>query len=114
MLFYVYLCVFFEKPHVDGPLFYPVVATINLKSHCVLDFYHPVDIDAPVVSSRVSTCISQGVGCAKPGYCYHKFLSVSNISKGINFGFELDNHSTKPLVYDKTCSLQQNIHASCY
>ncbi|XP_046847687.1 alpha-ketoglutarate-dependent dioxygenase alkB homolog 6-like isoform X2 [Xenia sp. Carnegie-2017] len=41
-------------PHVDGPLFYPVVATINLKSHCVLDFYHPVDTDAPVASSRES------------------------------------------------------------
>ncbi|XP_028398823.1 alpha-ketoglutarate-dependent dioxygenase alkB homolog 6-like isoform X2 [Dendronephthya gigantea] len=34
-------------PHVDGPLFYPVVTTINLKSHTLLDFYHPVDEKSP-------------------------------------------------------------------
>ncbi|CAB4043082.1 alpha-ketoglutarate-dependent dioxygenase alkB homolog 6 isoform X1 [Paramuricea clavata] len=28
-------------PHVDGPLFHPVVTTINLKSHTLLDFYLP-------------------------------------------------------------------------
>ncbi|KXJ18223.1 Alpha-ketoglutarate-dependent dioxygenase alkB-like 6 [Exaiptasia diaphana] len=27
-------------PHEDGPLFYPVVSTINLGSHTVLNFYH--------------------------------------------------------------------------
>lgn len=29
-------------PHEDGPLFYPVVSTINLGSHTFLDFYHPL------------------------------------------------------------------------
>ncbi|CAH8842417.1 unnamed protein product [Trichobilharzia szidati] len=30
-------------PHHDGPLYYPVVATINLNSYGVLDFYTPLD-----------------------------------------------------------------------
>lgn len=30
-------------PHEDGPLFYPVVSTINLGSHTFLDFYHPLN-----------------------------------------------------------------------
>lgn len=29
----------FSQPHEDGPLFHPVVSTINLGSHTVLDFY---------------------------------------------------------------------------
>jgi len=29
-------------PHEDGPLFYPVVSTINLGSHTFLDFYYPL------------------------------------------------------------------------
>lgn len=29
-------------PHEDGPLFFPVVSTINLGSHTFLDFYHPL------------------------------------------------------------------------
>lgn len=28
------------QPHEDGPLFHPVITTINLGSHTVLDFYH--------------------------------------------------------------------------
>lgn len=27
------------QPHEDGPLFYPTIATINLGSHGVLDYY---------------------------------------------------------------------------
>ncbi|KAK3753621.1 hypothetical protein QZH41_014728, partial [Actinostola sp. cb2023] len=30
-------------PHEDGPLFYPVVSTINLGSHSVLNFYRHID-----------------------------------------------------------------------
>uniref|UniRef100_A0A5K4FAC0 Fe2OG dioxygenase domain-containing protein n=2 Tax=Schistosoma mansoni TaxID=6183 RepID=A0A5K4FAC0_SCHMA len=30
-------------PHHDGPLYYPVVATINLNSYGILDFYEPLD-----------------------------------------------------------------------
>ncbi|EDO36560.1 predicted protein [Nematostella vectensis] len=29
-------------PHEDGPLFFPVVSTISLGSHTLLDFYHPL------------------------------------------------------------------------
>nr|XP_056703430.1 alpha-ketoglutarate-dependent dioxygenase alkB homolog 6 [Euleptes europaea] len=29
-------------PHEDGPLYFPTVTTINLGSHTLLDFYHPV------------------------------------------------------------------------
>ncbi|CAG0889766.1 unnamed protein product, partial [Darwinula stevensoni] len=28
--------------HLDGPTFWPVVATLNLGSHTMLDFYHPI------------------------------------------------------------------------
>ncbi|CAL8070188.1 unnamed protein product [Calicophoron daubneyi] len=30
------------SPHHDGPLYYPVVTTINLGSYGVLDFYRPI------------------------------------------------------------------------
>ncbi|KAL7641321.1 UNVERIFIED_CONTAM: hypothetical protein RMT77_008460 [Armadillidium vulgare] len=30
-------------PHVDGPIFYPTITTINLGSHTVLDIYRPFD-----------------------------------------------------------------------
>nr|AAW27592.1 unknown [Schistosoma japonicum] len=33
-------------PHHDGPLYYPVVATINLNSYGILDFYEPLDKSA--------------------------------------------------------------------
>ena len=30
-------------PHLDGPLFYPVISTISLGSGISLDFYNPID-----------------------------------------------------------------------
>ena len=30
-------------PHLDGPLFYPVISTISLGSSITLDFYNPID-----------------------------------------------------------------------
>merc|ERR1719411_2148622 len=30
-------------PHLDGPLFYPVISTISLGSSVSLDFYNPID-----------------------------------------------------------------------
>ena len=30
-------------PHLDGPLFYPVISTISLGSAISLDFYNPID-----------------------------------------------------------------------
>jgi hypothetical protein len=33
----------FSQPHEDGPLFHPVVSTISLGSHTVLDFYDHID-----------------------------------------------------------------------
>ena len=30
-------------PHLDGPLFYPVISTISLGSAVSLDFYNPID-----------------------------------------------------------------------
>ena len=30
-------------PHLDGPLFYPVISTISLGSSVALDFYDPID-----------------------------------------------------------------------
>ena len=32
------------QPHEDGPLYSPVVTTVSLGSHTLLDFYHPVDM----------------------------------------------------------------------
>ena len=31
------------KPHQDGPLYHPVVSTISLGSHSLLDFYTSLD-----------------------------------------------------------------------
>ncbi|UYV78598.1 hypothetical protein LAZ67_16002108 [Cordylochernes scorpioides] len=33
------------QPHEDGPLFTPVISTINLGSHTMLDFYHKKDLN---------------------------------------------------------------------
>ncbi|XP_032083184.1 alpha-ketoglutarate-dependent dioxygenase alkB homolog 6 [Thamnophis elegans] len=41
-------------PHEDGPLYYPTVTTINLGSHTLLDFYHPVTGEAPPESQENS------------------------------------------------------------
>jgi len=30
-------------PHLDGPLFYPTITTVNLGSHGVLNFYRPIE-----------------------------------------------------------------------
>lgn len=30
---------FWTKPHLDGPLYFPTIATVNLGSHTVLNFY---------------------------------------------------------------------------
>ncbi|KAG7154185.1 Alpha-ketoglutarate-dependent dioxygenase alkB 6-like [Homarus americanus] len=30
-------------PHVDGPMFYPTITTINVGSHSVLEFYTPLN-----------------------------------------------------------------------
>lgn len=32
-------------PHTDGPLFHPVISTISLGSHTVINFYEKLDID---------------------------------------------------------------------
>ncbi|KFM74967.1 putative alpha-ketoglutarate-dependent dioxygenase ABH6, partial [Stegodyphus mimosarum] len=31
-------------PHEDGPLFYPTIATINLGSHTILDYYEKINV----------------------------------------------------------------------
>ncbi|VEL31075.1 unnamed protein product, partial [Protopolystoma xenopodis] len=38
------------KPHHDGPLYLPVVATVNIASHSVLDFYSPLSETARQVN----------------------------------------------------------------
>ena len=39
------------SPHLDGNLFHPIIATISLKSHCVLTYYEPLeDPNAPCSS----------------------------------------------------------------
>ncbi|CAF3958747.1 unnamed protein product, partial [Rotaria magnacalcarata] len=30
-------------PHTDGPVYYPIVTTISLQSHTVIEFYRPID-----------------------------------------------------------------------
>ena len=34
-------------PHLDGPLFHPVISTISLGSHTLLDFYNPLCSEDP-------------------------------------------------------------------
>jgi len=33
----------YAQPHEDGPLYHPVVTTISLGSHTLLDFYKPIN-----------------------------------------------------------------------
>lgn len=30
-------------PHTDGPVYFPIVTTITLQSHTVIEFYRPID-----------------------------------------------------------------------
>ncbi|VDL35428.1 unnamed protein product [Hymenolepis diminuta] len=39
-------------PHHDGPLYYPVVTTVNLGGHSMLDFYYPITDDMTDVSFK--------------------------------------------------------------
>lgn len=32
----------FCQPHLDGALYHPVVTTVSIGSHTLLDFYHPI------------------------------------------------------------------------
>ena len=34
-------------PHLDGPIFHPIISTISLGSHTLLDFYDPLRSDDP-------------------------------------------------------------------
>lgn len=43
------------QPHHDGPLYHPVVTTISLGSHTLLDFYRPVDAEDTV--SHTHLCL---------------------------------------------------------
>ncbi|XP_052272949.1 alpha-ketoglutarate-dependent dioxygenase alkB homolog 6-like isoform X2 [Dreissena polymorpha] len=52
-------------PHVDGPLYFPVVSTISLGSHTLLDFYAPMPIeDAVHVSQAASTSFEDRFMCS--------------------------------------------------
>ncbi|XP_039180975.1 alpha-ketoglutarate-dependent dioxygenase alkB homolog 6 isoform X2 [Crotalus tigris] len=46
-------------PHEDGPLYYPTVTTINLGSHTLLDFYHPVTGEPPPETQKNSALQSE-------------------------------------------------------
>ncbi|XP_053630212.1 alpha-ketoglutarate-dependent dioxygenase alkB homolog 6 isoform X2 [Cherax quadricarinatus] len=39
-------------PHVDGPMFYPTITTINIGSHSVLEFYTPLQLHEEMEQSR--------------------------------------------------------------
>jgi len=41
-------------PHLDGPLFYPTITTVNLGSHGVLNFYRPLDDKAADAEATVA------------------------------------------------------------
>lgn len=38
-------------PHTDGPVYYPIVTTITLQSHTVIEFYRPIDSNNSEVRS---------------------------------------------------------------
>ena len=40
---FIITCFYFQKPHEDGPLYLPIVSTISLGSHTLLDFYKPIE-----------------------------------------------------------------------
>ena len=39
-------------PHTDGPVYYPIVTTISLQSHTVIEFYRPIDNENSEVNSN--------------------------------------------------------------
>ena len=47
---------FFIQPHLDGPMYHPVVSTISLGSHTLLDFYRPLSQRASVETEEVTEC----------------------------------------------------------
>ncbi|CAL1279520.1 unnamed protein product [Larinioides sclopetarius] len=48
-------------PHEDGPLFYPTIATINLGSHTVLDYYEkPCDSENLDSDNQIKNCLYVG------------------------------------------------------
>jgi alkylated DNA repair protein alkB family protein 6 len=39
-------------PHTDGPVYYPIVTTMSLQSHTVIEFYRPIDNENSEVNSN--------------------------------------------------------------
>lgn len=98
-------------PHVDGPLFYPTIATINLGSHAMLDFYKPLLADDSDNCNPSDDLATRYIGtfllerrslvCFKEEM-YHKYLhgireikvddvGKSNILNGKSLELGLDN-----------------------
>ncbi|CAF3564967.1 unnamed protein product [Rotaria sordida] len=47
-------------PHTDGPVYHPIVSTISLQSHTVIEFYRPIDSNNKEdVSSFSDRCIAR-------------------------------------------------------
>ncbi|KAG5452619.1 Alpha-ketoglutarate-dependent dioxygenase alkB 6 [Clonorchis sinensis] len=51
-------------PHHDGPLYFPVVATLNLGSYGILDFYRPLDDNDMNGDSQSTSYASRYIGSA--------------------------------------------------
>ncbi|OON15554.1 oxidoreductase, 2OG-Fe(II) oxygenase family protein, partial [Opisthorchis viverrini] len=52
------------SPHHDGPLYFPVVATLNLGSYGILDFYRPLDDNDANEDSQSTSYASRYIGSA--------------------------------------------------
>ncbi|XP_020893540.1 alpha-ketoglutarate-dependent dioxygenase alkB homolog 6 [Exaiptasia diaphana] len=67
-------------PHEDGPLFYPVVSTINLGSHTVLNFYHHKrDLQQVQYRKTTFSCQISFVRCCKIYWCISHFYFFQTI-----------------------------------
>ena len=49
------LLLFPLQPHEDGPLYHPVVTTVSLGSHTLLDFYSQIADDTTNVTKNISS-----------------------------------------------------------
>ena len=87
-------------PHVDGPLFTPLITTLNVGSSCLLDFYTR-SCDSATLQPHFSLLLEEGSLLVQTGEVYERYLhgieevkedhitqSVANLHlcKGVNVG----------------------------
>jgi alkylated DNA repair protein alkB family protein 6 len=74
-------------PHLDGPLFHPVISTISLGSPVLLDFYNPIDGQDSIESTQfedrhlVSIYVQPRSLLVLSDQMYEKVGSINNLAR---------------------------------